>query len=691
MTNEERPGLRIVGATGMGFPPPRGGYASVAYANAAPDRPTATWVWVRPDGTARIYAGKVEYGQGIRTGLAVEAADELRLPLDVVAVVLSDTDEVPWDMGTFGSQSTRSVGLQVRKAAATARQALLDLAASRLDLPTTDLVASEGRIASRSDPSRSLSYSDLLTGQSLVQDLADDAPLTPAPEFTVMGRDHTRIDAVARVTGQTKYTQDVLLDGMLFARLLRPPSFGAKLVDVDTTVAERMPGVVQVARDGDLVAVLAETDEQADVALRVLRAIWDERSDHPSHLDLPQVLATTPREDATMQEAGDLDAGFRDADHVLEATYFLPYISNTPMEPKASVATWQDGRLTLWAGTQRPFGIRAEMAQHFGLDETQVHVITPDVGGGFGSKSYYPTALEAARLAKVAGRPVRVAWDRAEEITWSTFRPAALIKVRSGFRSDGKIVAWDFRANHAGPRANIGRRGSETPYDVPNVYVNVAATDSPLRAGSFRSLGGSVNHFARESHMDEIAAAVGLDPLELRLRNLTHPRFRRVLEKAAERFGWPGKAAPSRQGVGIAVGLDVGSYAATCVKLDVQGSEVRVDRVAVALDCGLTVNPEGARNQVEGSIVMGMGFALYEAIDFQAGRVTTSSFARYRVPRINNAPEITVDIVGDEDTPSTGAGEPAIVPIAAAIANAVFDLTGDRFRELPLQRHLVAR
>jgi isoquinoline 1-oxidoreductase len=390
----------------------------------------------------------------------------------------------------------------------------------------------------------------------------------------------------------------------------------------------------------------------------------------------------------TMQEQGDLDDGFRQADHVLEATYYVPYVSNAPMEPKASVAVWEGDHLTLWAGTQRPFGVRSEMAQRFEIPESQVRVITPDVGGGFGSKSYYPVAMEAARLGRLAGRPVRVAWTREEETAWSTFRPAALIQIKSGFKSDGTIVAWDYIAYHAGERPMIGRRGAESPYDIPNKKVVVAAGESPLRSGSYRSLGGAVNHFAREAHMDEIAAAAGVDPGELRLRHLSHPRFRRVLETAMDRFGWQPAKPPSGRGVALGIGLDVGSYVALCLEADVQGSEVRVKRVVSALDCGLVVNPEGAKNQMEGAIVMGMGTALYEAIDFENGRLLNSGFARYRVPRINNAPEIEVHLVGDNTTPSTGAGEPGIVPMAGALSSAVFDQTGRRIRELPLQRHL---
>jgi isoquinoline 1-oxidoreductase len=393
----------------------------------------------------------------------------------------------------------------------------------------------------------------------------------------------------------------------------------------------------------------------------------------------------------TTQEAGSLEEGFRSADHILEATYYVPYISTVPMEPRAAVAQWDNGKLTVWAGTQRPFGIRAELAAHFQVPESEVRVIAPEIGGGFGGKSFYIPALEAARLAKLAGRPVRVALTRAEEMTWTTFRPAALIQIKSGFKSDGTIVAWEFTAYHAGPTPFIGQRGSRTPYSTPNVKVSVASSDSPLRTGSYRSLGGAVNHFAREVHIDEIAATLGIDPVELRLRNLTHPRFRGALTAAAERFAWtPGKQ-PSRRGVGIALGEDVGSYTATAVQVQTLGSEVRVQRVAVSLDCGLIVNPEGVRNQIEGSIVMGMGTALYEGVEFRGGRLLTSSFARYRVPHIMDTPIIETVLIGDDTTPSTGAGEPAIVPIAAAIANAVFDLTGHRLRELPIQKHLKRR
>ncbi len=689
MAEAAREGLTIQGEAALNFPPPMSGYARGAYGNVTPDFGPSPWLVVRPDGSVLVLAGKVEYGQGIRWGLAVAAAEELRVPLEAVEVVLGDTDETPWDMGTFGSQSTRFTGVQVRKAAATAREALIELAVAKLDLPADQLECAWGSVRSTADPARATTYAELVSGQRLVRDLIDDVAVIPPDEFTVMGHESKRFDALDRVTGKAVYAQDVLRPGMLYASILRPPSYGAKLTDVDTTSASHMPGVVQVVRDGSLVAVLGETDEQAEMAANVVQATWDERSDHLSQWDLPAALAAEPRDPVTIQEAGELGRGFQEAEQTLEATYYVPYVSTVPMEPRAAVAEWDGDRLTVWAGTQRPFGIRGELAVEFGIAESQIHVIAPEIGGGFGAKSIYRPAFEAAKLAQAAGRPVRVAYSRAEEMAWATFRPAALITIRSGFLNDGRLVAWDFHAVHTTTdRPMIGQRGAACPYEAPHMQVVVSSGPAPLRPGSYRSLGGAVNHFAREVHMDEIAAALDMDPVELRLGNLGDPRYRRVLEAAAEQFGWEPGAPGGGRGVGVALGWDVGSYAAECVQVRVRGKEVAVERVSASIDCGLVYNPEGVRNQVEGSVIMGLGTALYEGAEFEGGRLLNGSFARYRVPRIHNTPAIDVAIVGDDDEPPTGAGEPGIVPIAPAIANAVYDVTGTRIRELPLQRHL---
>ncbi len=689
MSEVREDGLEIFGASALGLPLASTGYARQAYGNVTPDFGPARWLSIDPGGTVTVYSGKVEYGQGIRWGLAVGAAEELGVEPSSIQVVLADTAQVPWDIGTFGSQSTRHTGVQVRRAAAAARAALLELAAARLDLPVDQLLCEHGAVSSRSDPHRSVGFGELVAGQRLVRQIAEEQEVKSPAEFMVMGTPTKRTDALERVTGRALYSQDILRPGMLYARVLRPPAYGAKPIDVDDSIARQMPGVAMVARTDGMVAVLAESDQQADIAHDLLVARWTEVTDNISQWDLPGRLAEEPHDTVVTQEAGDIEHALAHAEHRLEATYYVPYIPIAPMEPRAAVAEWDGEALTVWAGTQRPFGTRAELAEACGVDESRIRVIVPEVGGGFGGKSIYRPAIEAALLARAAGRPVRVAYTRAEEMTWSTFRPAALITIRSGFDSHGRITAWDCHAVHTTTdRPMIGQRGSETPYAVKDVRVAVSSGPAPLRPGSYRSLGCAVNHFAREVHIDEIASALGTDPVEFRLRNLPDPRYRRVLEAAATQFGWKTAAAPSRAGVGVAIGLDVGSYAAQCVAIDVNGKEITVKSVSAAIDCGLVFNPEGVRSQIEGAIIMGLGSSLFEAAEFENGRLLNANFARYRVPRITQTPRIQVAICGAAENPSTGAGEPGIVPIAPAIGNALFDLAGKRVRELPLQRQL---
>ncbi|MCY4640614.1 MAG: molybdopterin-dependent oxidoreductase [Chloroflexi bacterium] len=695
-------GLDVYGDVTFGIPDRlRASYRTTTYFNTAPDEPLQRWLTVGADGRVRAFAGKVEYGQGVRSGFAMEVAAELRLPLEAVEVTLGDTELVPWDLGTFGSGSTAYVGLQLRRAAATARQALLDLAADRFDLPTSELHLADGRVVAGGDDARSLGYGELVSDAYRRAEIPEgEVELTAPGEFTVLGAERGRVDAMERVTGAAVYSRDVLLPGLLHAAVIRPPSLGAELTALDAGVAAQLPGVVRVVHEPAgpgrplLAAVLAESDEQALRAADVVQARWEERPGQPSRWDVPGILLDSARDTMLMQESGDVEAGLEASVRTLEATYYAPYISIAPMEPRAATARWEDGRLTVWAGTQRPFGIRSELASYFELPEAQVRVIAPEIGGGFGGKSIYPLALEAARLARAAERPVRVAFSRTEETQHSTFRPAALVSIRSGVDAEGRLVAWGYEAIHAGERALIGRRGSESPYAAPHQRTVVSSADSPLPVGSYRSLGAAVNHFARESHVDEIAAAAGADPVEWRRRHLEDRRYHGVLDEAVRRFRWspaaPASGARDGRGRGVAVGIDVGSYVALCVDVEVRGQEVRVERVSAAIDCGLAVNPDGVINQMEGGILQGLGGTLTEAVEFERGVVLNPGFARYRVPRIHNTPRVDVGIVGDPQLRSTGAGELGIVPIAAAVANAVYDATGQRIRELPLQRQLEA-
>ncbi|MDA1296758.1 MAG: molybdopterin-dependent oxidoreductase [Chloroflexi bacterium] len=637
-------------------------------------------------GQVSVYSGKVEYGQGIRHGFALTVADELSISPADVDVVLADTARVPWDRGTTGSASMRTVGVQLRRAAATARRVLIDLAADRWGVKAADVELVDGA-ARAGSPALTLDFAALLDGLSLQRDIPDDigpgTELAPAEDATRA----RRVDALEKVTGRARYSQDFVVPGMLHGKVIRPPTYGAKLVDIDTARAERVPGFVALVRDGDFAGVVAETEHAATYSLESVRVRWEESRDDASDWSLPSLLQEHAGEAVVLQESGSLDEGMGEADGVLDGTYFAPYISNAQMEPSAAVASWEDGKLSVWCGNRGPFSERAQLAGALGISEGDVHVMTLAVGGSFGTKT--PTvSLEAARLARHAGRPVKVAYTRSEEFIWSTVRPAALIEIKSGFTSGGKITAWDYRAFHAGENAFRGRRGAMTPYDVPHTRVAVAGSVSPLQHGSYRSLGGAVNHFARETHMDRMARRLEMDPAEFRLRNLSHPRYRRVLEAAMDRFGWSTRKRRDGVGFGLAVGFDAGSYVAECVEVEVRDQQVQVRRVTAAFDCGAIVNPDGVRNQVEGSIVMGIGSALWEAVEFDGGRVLTTGFNRYRVPRVMDTPEIEVVLIEDDSNPATGAGEPGIVPIAAAVANAVADATGLVIEQLPIEPQL---
>jgi isoquinoline 1-oxidoreductase len=646
----------------------------------------SAWLHIAEDGVVTVYTGKVEVGQNTRTALTQAVAEELRVSPNAIRMVMGDTDLTPFDMGTFGSRSTPVMSPQLRRAASAAREVLMDLAAENWKTKRAGLVAIDGKIT---DPSthRTVAYADLVKGQKLARAIPAEDPLTPVSEWKVMGKPLPKVDGRDFVTGRHRYASDLKLEGMLYGKVLRPSAFGATLVSLEAHEAKAMPGVT-VVQDGDFVGVAAPSPETAAHALAALRAEW-KSSPQPSGQELFDDLRKNTAEDAGWEgradhAVGSMDRGRAEAKHQLQSTYTVAYIAHAPLEPRAAVAEWKDGKLAVWTGTQRPFGVRSELAQVFRVPEDHVRVQVPDTGGAYGGKHTGEAAVEAARLARAAGHPVKLQWRREEEFTWAYFRPAGVIDVTGWLRDDGTITAWEYHNYNSGASA-IG-----TPYDIPNQHIQFHPAKSPLRQGSYRALAATANHFARESHMDDLAYLVKMDPLEFRLKNLKDARLRAVFEAAAQKFGWAGRSKSSKgQGFGIAGGIEKESYVATCaeVSVDADRGSVRIARVVTAFDCGAVVNPDELRNQIEGANVMGIGGALFEAIEFENGRILNGRFSRYRLPRFSDVPSIEVVLVDRKDQPSAGAGETPIVGLAPAVGNAIFDATGARLRSLPMARN----
>ena len=665
-------------------------------------RELAAWLHIDEKGHVTAYTGKVEIGQNIRTSLAQTIADELRVPMASITMVMADTDLTPFDAGTFGSLTTPRMAPQIARAAATAREMLINLAHERWKITTIPsvswvLTADNGRVV-HSD-GRVLTYGELTKGQKLTGAVSDQAPLSKPAEWKSRGTAAKKVNGRAIVTGAHQFTPDVVRPKMLYGRLVRPDRLGmTTLVSVDDSAARALAGVT-VIRDGDFLGVVATSERLASRAASLVRAQWQAPSNGSgsappaatqSSDTIFEYLKTVP--DARPMQSpfvtGDVAqvwsgaAGAAGAVKTLEATYEIPYIAHVPLEPRTAIAEWDEtGKLTAWVGTQRPFGVRGELAQAFQLAEERVRVICPDMGSAYGGKHSGEHAVEAARLAKAAKRPVKLVWTRAEEFMWGYFRPAGVIAVKSATDASGRLVAWSF------DNYNSGNSGIRSPYDTPNQRIAFHPSNSPLKQGSYRGLAATANHYAREMHIDEIARAMNIDAVEFRLRNLKDERMRAVLKAVAERGGWPNgwpRAGQNGRAWGIACGTEKGSMVATAAEVSKTADGFRVERLIVSFECGAIVNPDGLNNQVEGAVVQGLGGALFEAIEFGEGRITNGSMARYRVPRFNDMPSIDVILLNRPDLPSAGAGETPIVAVAPAIGSAVRAF-GDVRHALPVR------
>lgn len=641
---------------------------------------------VDEDGHVTVFSGKIEMGQGVMTSQAQMVAEELGVALDAIEMCLGDTERCPWDMGTFGSLTTRMFGPVLRTAAAEARAVLMALAAERLGVASEGLVVADGVVSARANSDKTVSYGELAKGKAIARTVDGEAVLRAVSEMAVMGSSPTRLDAHAKVTGAAKYAGDMALPGMLHARILRPPAHGAELLQVDTKAAQQVAGVTVVNQDGIVAVLHADRGVAGDARDRIV-AKWNDAepgADHDGIFD--ELLAKAPALEVAAA-SGDIAAARSTAAKSFERSYRKGYVAHAPLEPHTAVAKMVEGKLTVWASTQTPFPTRDALAQTLGIDPKNVRVITPYVGGGFGGKSTGQQAVEAARLAVITGKPVQVAWSREEEFFFDTFDPAAIVNITSAVDDEAKITLWDYDVYFAGDR------GAELYYDVPNVRMRVAggwrgpgAERHRFAVGPWRAPGANMNVWARESQIDTMAAAVGIDPLEFRLRNTSDERMRRVLRAAAKQFGWKPAAGPSGRGHGVACGIDAGTYAALMAEVEVEAASgaVTVVRVVAAQDMGLVVNPEGAKMQMEGCITMGLGYVFTEELRFQGGQMLDQNFDTYEIPRFSWVPKIETVLVKNDALAPQGGGEPAIVPMGGVIANAVFDATGARVDRLPM-------
>lgn len=637
-----------------------------------------SWLHISENGEVTAFTGKVEVGQNVRTSLAQQVAEELRVPLTLVRLIMGDTELTPYDMGTFGSRTTPQMGMQLRKVSASARAVLIQMAGERWSTDAAGLTAEDGKVRD-SKTKRSITYAELVHGQKLSKVIADDPELTPPQDWEIAGSDAAKTNGRDFVTGAHAYTLDTKRPGMLHGKIVRPIAFHAKLISCDTSQAEKIPGV-SVVRDGDFIGVSAPDVMTADRAAQAIRAQWDappQISDRElfDHLRKP---ASDKDDDTEQYVLGSVEQSRPQAEKTLRQTYTVAYIAHTPLEPRAAVAEWKNGKLTVWTGTQRPFAVSEELAQAFHVPAESVRVIVPDTGSAYGGKHTGEAAVEAARLAKAAGKPVKLIWSRQEEFTWAYFRPAGVIDVSSGAKTDGTLVFWEFDNYNSGPAA------MRTPYEVTNQRITFHPSDAPLRQGSYRSLAAAANHFARESHMDELAHELRIDPLEFRLKNLKNDRLRAVFQAAAEKFRWGKQKDSTGTGFGIGGGFEKGGYIATCAEVSVKRGSVKVVRVVQAFDCGAVVNPQGLKNQIAGAIMQGLGGALFEAIRFENGRIVNPHLSEYRVPRFSDLPQIEVVLVDRKDQRSMGAGETPLTGIAPAVANAIFGACGVRLRSMPL-------
>jgi nicotinate dehydrogenase subunit B len=644
-----------------------------------------SFLQIAEDGTVSCFTGKIEMGQGAITSLPQMMADELNVPLGKVKMIMGDTDLCPYDAGTWGSQTTQTFGPAMRAAAAEARNVLTVLAAEKLGVPVSQLEVRDGTITDIKNPKNNVTYAQLAKGRKIEKYLDVKPAVEDFTKFTYVGKPYKHSDAKLKVTGQAKYTGDLKLPGMVFARILRPPSHGAKLSSVDVSEAEKIKGT-QVIRDGDFIAVLNENHDLADEAIVRIKAVYSFTELKVNDKNLYDRMVGADSKVTIIRTNGDLETGNQLSDKIFESEFHDPYLAHTSIETHTALARLEGDKMTVWASTQSPFGLQDGIVRELGFPREKVRVIAPAVGGGFGGKSAYRQGVEAARLAKLSGKPVMLAWTRDEEFFYDTFHPAGVIRIKSGIDKSGMIKLWDYSVYYG------GTRGSDTIYDVPNAKTTSYSQNPdttiihPFGTGAWRAPNNNANTFARESQIDIMASAAGIDPLEFRLKNLKDEKMIDCWKAVADKFGYVTGKTPTGRGIGMACGTDAGTWVALMaeIKVDKSTGNVQVVRVACAQDMGLCVNPQGALIQMEGCITMGLGYALAEELQFEGGNIHNRGFDTYNIPRFSWVPKIDCVILDRKDKPPKGGGEPAIIAIGAIISNAIFDATGARMYRMPM-------
>jgi isoquinoline 1-oxidoreductase len=433
---------------------------------------------------------------------------------------------------------------------------------------------------------------------------------------------------------------------------------------------------ITVVEEKDFIGVVGPDSSSAESALWEINAQWKEIS-QPSRENIFSYLKEKAESPNPESNKGNAEKIFADAKDGIAQTFHVDYIAHVPLEPRAALANWEGGNLTVWTGTQRPFGVQEELSKLFSIPKEKVRVIMPDTGSGYGGKHTGDAALEAARLSKAAGKPVKVNWTREEEFRWAYFRPAGVIEMKSVVNEDGTVSAWEHH------NYNSGGAGLRNPYEVANEKIEFHPVESPLRQGSYRALAATANVFARECQMNDMASLRKMDPVAFRLKNLNDQRLKDVLNATAKAFGWS-KAKSNGHGYGIACAYEKGGYISTAVEVHLENDEVKVDRVIATYECGKIINPRHLKSQVSGSLVQGLGGALFEAIDFKDGKILNGSMNNYRVPRFSDLPQIEIVLLDRPDIASTGAGEAALVALAPAIRQAIFEVTGKKLNSLPM-------